>query len=66
MTLFLWLDVGGNMGLELVTHLQSVWGLGAQTVCGRSMHGWSRTCPKNVTSVIREVTCKKCLNKISP
>lgn len=44
-----------------VTHFQSVRGLGAMTACGRSLHGWSRTCPKFHTEVVREVTCQRCL-----
>lgn len=48
-----------------VYHFQSVRGLGAATACGRSMHGWSRTCPKNVTEKVREVTCKKCLKALA-
>jgi len=46
------------------THFQAVRGLGARTACGRSMHGWSRTCPALTTESSREVTCKRCLAKM--
>lgn len=47
-----------------VMHFQALRGLGARTSCGRSLHGWSRDCPKNVTEVIREVDCKRCLKAL--